>query len=212
MSWPLPVPAPLLGAYVLVAGALVLSPGPDTLLIIRYTLASGRASGMATVAGVQLGLMVHTAAAVLGLSVLILSSPLLFKAVAVLGAAYLAWLGVQAIRGGALGMEGEAGVRISAAKALRDAAVTNVLNPKVIILFLALMPNFVAVELGRVPLQLATLAATLLIINTIWQSGLVLAAAWARQGLLRRRVQIAVSWATGSIFIVFALLMLHEHL
>ncbi|MBI4968629.1 MAG: LysE family translocator [Rhodospirillales bacterium] len=212
MSWPLPVPAPLLGVYVLVAGALVLSPGPDTLLIIRYTLASGRASGMATVAGVQLGLMVHTAAAVLGLSVLILSSPLLFKTVAVLGAAYLAWLGLQAVRGGALSMEGEAGSQPSAAKALRDAAITNILNPKVILLFLALMPNFVAVELGRVPLQLATLAATLLVINTIWQSGLVLAASWARQGLMRPRVQRGVSWATGAIFLVFAILMLIEHL
>jgi threonine/homoserine/homoserine lactone efflux protein len=65
------------------------------MLILRYALTSGRASGLAAVAGVQIGLVVHTALAAAGVSALIASSPELFKGLAIAGAAYLAWLGLQ---------------------------------------------------------------------------------------------------------------------
>ena len=96
----MPVEAATLGAFVIAVAAIVVSPGPDTMVILRYALASGRRAGFAAVAGVQLGLMVHTVLAVLGVSLIIASSPVLFKLVAVAGAAYLAWLGVQGFRGG----------------------------------------------------------------------------------------------------------------
>ena len=96
----LPIETATLFAFILAAGAIVMSPGPDTMLIIRHTLTSGQKTGLATVLGVQLGLLVHTALAVAGVSVIIASSPLLFRLVAVAGAAYLGWLGAQGLRGG----------------------------------------------------------------------------------------------------------------
>ncbi len=207
----LAVDPPALGAFVLAAAALVVSPGPDTMLILRYTLTSGQRVGMATVAGVQLGLAAHTAAAVAGLSLLIVSVPALFQAVALAGAAYLAWLGVQSFRAGVTAAGGDDGGRIGAGKALRDAMITNILNPKVIVLFLALMPGFVRPERGQVPLQLATLGATLVVVNVVWQAGLAMAAEWARRWLSRPRVQRAISWATGAILLGFAAVMAWEH-
>lgn len=205
-----PVEPAVLAAYSLAAAAIVLSPGPDTMLILRYTLTSGQRVGLATVAGVQLGLVVHTLAAVLGLSLLIMSVPMLFRGLALAGGAYLGWLGLQSLRAGVLTVE-DGGARVGAVKAARDAMICNILNPKVIVLFLALMPGFLRPEQGSVPAQLATLGATLVVINVVWQVGLTLAAEAARRWLGEPRVQRAVSWVTGLILLAFAVLMVVEH-
>ena len=208
----LPVDFPTLGTFVIAAGALVVSPGPDTLLIVRYTLTSGRQVGFATVAGVQLGLMVHTLLAVLGISLIIASSPPLFKAVAVAGAAYLAWLGIQGLRGGGkLGMNGET-PPVGMARACRDAILCNVLNPKVILLFLALFPNFVDTRRDDVTAQLVTLAVTLIIVNVVWQAPIAWAADAIRRWLLQPRVIKGIDRITGAILLILAALLLFENL
>ncbi|MCP4329362.1 MAG: LysE family translocator [Alphaproteobacteria bacterium] len=210
----MPVDTATLAAFIAASILLVMSPGPDTLLILRNTMISGHRTGLATVLGVQLGLLVHTAAAVLGLSVLIASSPPLFGAVALAGAAYLAWLGVQSFRGGVVPVDAGRvnGHAITPWRGCRDAILTNVLNPKVILLFIALMPNFVVVANGNVPLQLTVLAITLIGVNVIWQVAIWAATEQARRWLGDPAIQRAVSWATGLILIVFAIAILIEHL
>lgn len=176
----MPIDAAVLIAFIGTVSVLVLSPGPDTMLILRYTLDSGPRVGLATVAGVQAGLAVHTVAAVVGLSLLIATTPVALQAIGVAGALYLAWLGVQSLRAGAAAASivtpGPGGAAIEAAKACRDAMLTNLLNPKVLLLFLALMPQFVVADRGPVAAQLATLGGVLIAINTVWQSVLVIAA------------------------------------
>lgn len=203
-------PATLL-AFVLTAGAIVLSPGPDTVLILRYALNSGRNVGFATVLGVQIGLIGHTLLAVFGISVIIASSPVLFKIVAALGATYLAWIGIQGFRGTTLKFDNQ-GPQISWKKAMIDAMICNLLNPKVIILFLALLPNFVTPEKGQVPLQLIILALVLVIINVLWQAPLAWAADAVKAWLSRPRVQKTVNAATGAFLLFFSAMMLWEHL
>ena len=203
----MPVEPTTLAAFSLAVLAVVISPGPDTLLILRYALTSGQRAGFAAVVGVQIGLVVHTTLAITGLSVLIASSPTLFKGVAVIGAAYLAWLGIQGFRD-----SGAFGLGVGLAKACRDAVLTNVLNPKVILLFLALFPNFVVVGRGDVTAQLLMLSATLIVINVAWQAPLAWAAESVRRWLGKPSVGRAVSQGTGAILIGFALLMLYEHL
>lgn len=208
----MPVDAATLAAFALTVTAIVVSPGPDTMLILRCGLTSGPRAAFAAVAGVQLGLLVHTALAAAGVSVLVATSPVLFRMVAVAGASYLAWLGIQGMRGtGALGLR-DTGVAMSPARACRDALVTNLLNPKVIILFLALFPNFVVAGRQDVTAQLLTLSATLIVINVAWQAPLAWVAKEARRFLTRPRVQRAVSAGTGAILLAFAALMLYEHL
>jgi homoserine/homoserine lactone efflux protein len=208
----LPVEFSTLGTFTLAALAVVMTPGPDTVLILRHTLISGRAAGLAAVAGVQVGLLGHTILAIAGISVLITASPLAFKAVTIVGAIYLAWLGVSAIRGVstfALDIEGiQSGLLIAA----RQAALTNLLNPKVILLFLALFPNFIVAGKDNETAQLLTLAATLIIINTIWQAPIALAASLIRRWLASDTIRRRISIASGVIFIGFAIGLLFQHL
>jgi threonine/homoserine/homoserine lactone efflux protein len=206
----LPVSMPLLMGFSALAAAIVISPGPDTLLILRHTLSSGRQTGFATVFGVQVGVAIHTTAAALGLTLLIAGSPVLFRLIALAGAAYLGWLGVLAWKSGAIEFRSEESA-VSPRRGFTDAILTNLLNPKVIVLFLALMPGFVEPESGRVGLQMATLGFILVSINTLWQAGLVLLAGWARGHLMKPRWQQAINRASGAVFILFALLMLIEH-
>jgi threonine/homoserine/homoserine lactone efflux protein len=209
----MPIDPTTLLAFLVTVLAVVLSVGPDTLLIIRYTMSSGPRTGIATVMGVQLGLFTHTALAAVGISLVIASSTIVFKAIAIAGAAYLAWLGVQGFRAAGL-VNVEAmmrGSRVSPWKGMRDAMLTNLLNPKVIVLFLALMPNFVAPERGRIWLQLVILGVALFAINVVWQMGIMLVADRARVWLGRPGVQRAVSWSTSAVLFIFAAGLLIDH-
>ncbi len=208
----LPVEPSVLGAFVVAVTALVMSPGPDTMVILRHALASGRNSGLAAVAGVQLGLIVHTVLAVVGISLIIASSPVLFKSMALAGAAYLAWLGVHSLRDtGDLAMA-EARSAGGWARACRDGALSNLLNPKVIMLFLALFPNFVETARGDVTAQLITLAVVLIAINVLWQAPIAWAAETVRRWLGRPKVRRAMSRVSGAVLLAFAALMLYQHL
>lgn len=210
---PFPVDPATLGAYAIAASAVVISPGPDTLLILRHSMASGTRVGLATVAGVQAGIAVHTLLAALGLSVVIASSPTLFTGVSIAGAAYLGYLGLASFSGALVRIDESGHANgVGPWRAARDAVLCNLLNPKVILLFLALMPNFIEPGRGGVPLQLTVLGTVLLAINIAWQVPLAFAADVARRLLGNPRIQRGVSWATGVILIGFAALIVHDHI
>jgi threonine/homoserine/homoserine lactone efflux protein len=139
----------------------------------------------------------------------IAASPVLFKGLAVAGALYLGWIGLQGFRGHTLRLEGAQSVSVR--KAIHDAMLCNLLNPKVIVLFLALLPNFVDLTRDDVTLQLLFLALVLVVINVAWQAPLAWAAVGVRRWLARSRVQQAVNVGTGTVLVGFALLMLWDH-
>jgi homoserine/homoserine lactone efflux protein len=197
--------------FALAAGATVISPGPDTILILRNALSSGRNVGLACVFGVQTGLIGHTLLAVFGISVIIASSPVLFKSVAILGAAYLAWIGIQGFRGHTVKFDAGSQT-VSAKRAYIDGMICNLLNPKVIILFLALLPNFVKMENGHVALQLCIFAGILIFMNTLWQMPLAVAADAVRGWLSKPVIQKVIGYITGVFLIGFAALMLWSHI
>lgn len=205
--------APLL-AFVATAVFTVVSPGPDTLLILRITLSGGRPSGLAAVAGVQSGLCVHTFLAAVGLSLLIASSPVLFRGIGIAGALYIGWLGVSGFRSGDLRVNTDAnGIPSGYApfRAYRDAAIVNILNPKVIILYLALFPHFMDPAKGHIALQGVFLGAVLIVINTFWQVPLVYMAEAARRWLLTPAIARTVARGVGLVFIAIAAALLYEH-
>ncbi len=208
----MPVEPATLGAFVVAIAAIVMSPGPDTLIILRHTISSGRRVGLAAVTGVQLGLMVHTGLAVTGISLIVTSSPVLFKSLTVAGAAYLAWLGFQGFRdGGAVSLDSTA-PPAGMARACREATLCNLLNPKVIILFLALLPNFVDSERDDMTAQLVTLVIALIAVNVLWQAPMAWLADGIRRWLGRPGVVRALSRITGCVLLAFSAYMLFEHL
>ncbi|MCK4939709.1 MAG: LysE family translocator, partial [Rhodospirillaceae bacterium] len=97
-------------------------------------------------------------------------------------------------------------------KAYRDAILCNVLNPKVILLFLALLPNFVDADRGNVPLQMVIFGLGLIIINTLWQVPLALAAEAVRRWLMNPIVYKMVTRSTGVLLLAIALMMVYENL
>lgn len=208
----IPIDPTLLGGFIVAAVAIIVSPGPDTIVILRHALTGGRGTGLAAVSGVQLGLLVHTALAVVGISLLVASSPVLFRGLTVIGAVYLAWLGIQSLRGVG-GLEVETGpAPAGAARACREAALCNILNPKVILWFLALLPNFVNPEAGDVTAQLIALSALLIALNILWQAPMALAADGVRRWLGRPETMHAVNRVSGVILLGMAALMLGQHL
>jgi threonine/homoserine/homoserine lactone efflux protein len=201
-------------AFAIVAFALVVSPGPDSLLILRNAMANRR-DGLLTMCGVQFGVVAHTALAGAGLSAVLFHSPLLFKILAVAGALYLGGLGIAAWRTSA-GVSLGGGMQNKSKRpglgCLRAGMLCNLLNPKVLILFVALMPNFIdpAAAESRA-LRFAQLALILLAINIPFQTMLVFFAAPMRRALSAPRFALSVRMLTGGFLVFFSMMLLIEH-
>lgn len=180
------------------------------MVILRHAIAGGQGAGLAAVGGVQAGLIVHSLLAALGISALIAASPLLLKILAVAGALYLAWLGVKSLR--ARGSVTHPGQPASGRpwRAVSEALLTNLLNPKVLVLFLALYPNFLVAS-RPVGGQIALLSAILITINVAWQAPLAIFADRARRWLARPAVEKALGRGVGLALLAFAGLLLAEH-
>jgi len=131
-------------AYTLASFILFITPGPDMSLFLAKTVTGGRRAGMASMAGALSGCGVHTLAAALGLSAVIAASPTAFTVLKWIGAAYLAWLALDALRNGsALTMKEEERSTPDLRKTFLLGFGVNLLNPKVILFFITFLPQFV---------------------------------------------------------------------
>lgn len=137
-------------AFLTASIAIVLAPGPAQTLTLARSISDGKKSGLMTALGLNVGTMVHTFAAALGLSAILATSVVAFAIVKYLGAAYLIYLGIKAL----LTKEQETkGVNASGAnpwQAFTKAVITGILNPKVALFFLAFLPQFVDAQHGSV--------------------------------------------------------------
>jgi threonine/homoserine/homoserine lactone efflux protein len=154
-----PLELPQLLSFLFAAVAVTLAPGPDNLMVLSMGVSRGRREGMAFGLGAALGCLSHTTLAALGISALIAASPVAFTALRVAGGLYLLWLGVGALR--SRGSSFEAAPAVGAAPTLRGlfakGLVANAINPKVILFFLAFLPQFVDRARGGVASQTAQL-------------------------------------------------------
>lgn len=152
--------------------ALHLTPGPDTLYILSRGLGSRR-SGVVSVLGVSTGLCFHMLAASAGLSALLLASASAFSAVKWFGAAYLVYLGCQALLKKGKALEARSASDASIGKVYRQGVLTNALNPKVGFFFLAFLPQFVDRAAAHPTIAFLLLGASFFVTATLW--GFVLA-------------------------------------
>jgi threonine/homoserine/homoserine lactone efflux protein len=168
---------PTVGTLVVFAAAalaLVVIPGPNHLFIATRSLAQGPRAGLASGLGVELGTLVHTVAAAIGLSALIASSALAFDVVRYAGAAYLVVLGLRALRDrrGLDLLDAADEARAPLRRTVAEGALVNILNPKVALFFLAFLPQFVDPARGSTATQLLALGAVLSLIgmtaNVVW--------------------------------------------
>jgi RhtB (resistance to homoserine/threonine) family protein len=155
----------------LIAGILLnLTPGSDTIFILTRSIAQGRRAGIASVLGIAAGSVVHTVLASAGLSVLISQSLVLFTALKFAGAAYLVFLGVQTMRSRAsLGEDNPDLPReVDQRRVFRDAMLTNVLNPKVALFFIAFLPQFIRPGAAMPGVSFLILGLTFCLTGTAW--------------------------------------------
>jgi RhtB (resistance to homoserine/threonine) family protein len=137
-------------AFTVVAAALTVSPGADTMLVVRNVLRGGRRDGMVTTLGICSGLFVHASLSALGISMLLMQSATAFYVVKIAGACYLGWLGTRSLNSAVRGSrhpavpDGHAGLdAVPWRRSFLEGFLTNVLNPKVAVFYLALLPQFI---------------------------------------------------------------------
>jgi threonine/homoserine/homoserine lactone efflux protein len=182
----------------LAALALLLIPGPSVLFVVFQSAEQGRRVGLASVAGIHLGTLVHVAAASAGLSALIVASSLAFSVVKYAGAAYLIYLGIRKLldRDAEIQVERE---REPLRRAVVRGMVVNVLNPKTALFFLAFLPQFVVPDRGGVWSQALILGFVFVGLGLITDSLYALAAGTVG-GVLKGR-RSAVRHGSGIVFI-----------
>jgi RhtB (resistance to homoserine/threonine) family protein len=173
--------------------ALNLSPGPDLFFVLSRTLGHGRRVGLAAVAGVCSGAMVHVSAAALGLSLLLATAPTLFALLTYVGAAYLVWLGVSMWRSAGAAFLPKAATQqgVSAGQAFWQGVLVDVLNPKVVVFFMAFLPQFVREGHGSATAQLLLLGA-LVVLGAFLVETLAVLAADQLAGWLRSNTGVTL--------------------
>ena len=181
----MPDPATLL-VFTGAALLLIVIPGPAVLYILAQSVEHGRTAGLVSAAGIGAGGLVHIAAAVVGLSSLIVSSAVAFSVVKYVGAAYLVYLGIRRLLAREPAERPEVPETAPLGSVFRRGIVVNVLNPKTALFFLAFLPQFVDPDQGAVALQLAVLGTTFVTLALI-SDGLYALAAGAIAARLRRR-------------------------
>lgn len=131
------------GLFTLASLAVIITPGQDMMLVMSRSIAQGPAAGIATAAGVSLGLVGHSMLAALGLGAILRTSEWAFLAMKLAGAAYLLYLGIGLVRTRAATLELQAGAQRSALRLFLDGALSNLSNPKIVVFYLAFLPQFV---------------------------------------------------------------------
>ena len=188
----------------LTSGLLLnLTPGPDTAYILGRSIAQGRAAGLASAFGITIGSIFHTSAAALGLSAILATSVVAFGAIKLIGGAYLIFLGIKML----LERQSDWSLptqfrRSTTTASFRQGILTNVLNPKVALFFLAFLPQFIdPASTAKVPAFVA-LGLTFVTTGTIWC--LILAWFAASFSVRLRANQTIAQWlnrAVGSLFV-----------
>ena len=198
------LPTAHLLAFTLTAFALIVVPGPSVLFTVSRALALGRAAGVATVAGNTVGVYVQVVAVAFGIGALVERSVMGFTIVKLGGAAYLIFLGVQAIRHRQKLAE-MLGSRIenkSVARVMADGFVVGIGNPKAIVFFAAVLPQFVDRPAGQVPQQMLLLGAIFAGIALLSDSGWALVAGSARAWFGRSPRRLELIGGTGGLVMI----------
>ena len=197
--------------FILSSLVIILSPGADTFLLLRFAIRGGPRAGFSAMFGILVGLSLVSLLLISGMGVLISQVPLALGIVNVGGIAVLVMLAGISVRAG-IGLlrapsTGEQVTTVSTKdKPFRLSLVTNVTNPKVLIFYLAFFPQFLG-EAQSAVLQLTLLSVAFLVVTIVWLVPLVYAASAARSFFLKPRVAIAMEFTVAAVFLALAIVL-----
>ncbi|WP_410207889.1 LysE family translocator [Fusobacterium sp.] len=184
---------------------LSMIPGSDTIYILTQSISNDRKTGIFSTLGICSGILVHTTLVTLGLSAILKSSPTAFQIVKIVGAAYLIYLGIKSIRSKqSLVVQGDNVPKTDLKKAYVNGVITNVLNPKVALFFIAFLPSFVDTESSYFGVTaFIVLGLTYFFTTTVWSLFLSYMASYASKFLKRKpSAGKVINVVAGLIFIV----------
>jgi threonine/homoserine/homoserine lactone efflux protein len=196
-----------LAAFTLASFVLFITPGPDMSLWLSQTINHGRNAGLASIAGTNLGCVIHTVLVAFGLSLLIAASPTGFLILKIVGAAYLLWLAVDAIRkGSSLNVSNSDAKSMSLLKSFMLGIGINLTNPKVVLFFIMFLPQFVSAGDPHVTGKLLFLGLYFVVINTPLAALMIFGAeklvVWLKT---KPRVMRGIDFTFAGVFAIFAL-------
>jgi threonine/homoserine/homoserine lactone efflux protein len=206
-----------LGAFLPVAAVVICTPGPDTVITVRNTLAGGRLAGVGTAAGVALGQCLWTAAAGFGLAGLLRASAPAFLAVRVAGAVYLVYLGFQSLRSAARtprdgdGAPSDAVLKIRPARGLRQGLLNDLGNPKMAGFFISLLPQFAGTGHGSLAAFLGY-GFVFCLLTFGWLTAYSIVVSRAKALFSRSRVRRSLDALTGCVLIGLGIRVAAEQL
>jgi len=197
--------------FIVASIVLIVTPGQDMILVMSRSIAQGSAAGVATAAGVSVGLVGHTLLATLGLGAILRTSEWLFVLLKLVGAAYLVYLGVQLLRMHSHQLASVSGAPRSLTRLFGDGALSNVSNPKIAIFYFAFLPQFVAPDASHPTLAVFMLGLVFAALTFVVKGPVGLAAG-RLSGWLRRRPD-ALKWlyrTSGAVLIGLGLKLAFE--
>ena len=197
------VPWPNLLAFAIASALLIMLPGPSVLFVLGRSISLGRRGGLLSVLGNALGMLPAIAAVALGVGAIVSESVVIFTIVKIVGAAYLVFLGVQAIRHRrARAMPDATTAPRSAFRLVLEGFVVGVTNPKAIAFFVAVLPQFVAHDAGSIPLQLAELGLLFFVMALVMDGIWALLAGTARTWFAKSPTRVERLGAAGGVMMI----------
>lgn len=191
--------------FVLAVIAISLAPGPDMVYVLSRGVGQGRIAGLMAALGSATGIVGHTVLSTIGVSALLVASPAAFSILKIAGICYLTYLGIRMLYKSGAVFGGHELSQDSARIVWLQGLFTNLLNPNIVIFFLAFIPQFIDPRLGHVPLQFLTFGFTLNLIGTSWLCIVAISASALKTWFHSHPV--ATTWqqrATGVVFILLA--------
>lgn len=197
---------PVILAFALAGFVLAVTPGPDMALFVSRTMNWGRSHGFATVLGALTGIAVHTTLVAFGISVLIVTAPAAFWALKIVGALYLVWLAIQAVRaGGGILVVKSGGKQPSFRQSYLTGLGINLTNPKVALFFVTFLPQFVSADDPDASAKLLFLGVEFVLVSLPVVIAIVLFAEWLTVTLREKEwVGKALNWSFAAVFMAFA--------
>ena len=197
--------------FTLASLVVIITPGQDMVLVMSRSIAQGAAAGVATAAGVSLGLVGHTVLATLGLGAILRASEWLFLALKLVGAAYLIWIGIGLLRANGEALAMQSAAPRSVFRLFADGALSNVTNPKIAVFYFAFLPQFVLPGAAHPTWSVFALGLWFATLTFLIKGPVGLSAALL-SGWLRRRPQV-LTWVyrvSGTVLIGLGLKLAFE--
>ena len=200
------IPIETITVFLAASLALTLAPGPDNIFVLTQSALHGRKAGLLVTLGLCTGLLVHTAAISLGVAVIFQTSALAFNVLKLAGVVYLLYLAIQAFRASSAKLDKTEKINVVWQKLYSRGIIMNITNPKVVIFFLAFLPQFADPSRGSITIQMLLfsglfIGTTLLIFGTVaWFAGFL--GEWLKSS---GKTQIIMNRVAGTVFIGLAL-------